>query len=107
MRIPVTLVGLHDERVFGAVSIVEVDDILDFPDYSPWIAGVIVGEEYRGQGLGLALMRGAEEKIRQLGLQKVYLWTNSRDEWYRAQGWIELHRQPFGRVEAVIMEKDF
>lgn len=104
IAIPVTLVGFEDEQIFGAVTIVDVDDIHDFPSYSPWIAAVIVGEAYRGKGLGRILMNIALAKVRLLGFKEVFLWTDSRDEWYRQQGWIELHRQKFSNVEAVIMK---
>ena len=102
-QIPVTLVGLDDGEVFGAVTIVAEDDIQDFPEYSPWIAGLIVGEQYRGRDLGLVLMDAALEKARLLGYQAIYLWTDSRSEWYRAQGWSEVCRMRYSKVEATIM----
>jgi GNAT superfamily N-acetyltransferase len=106
LEIPVTLVGLEDGMVFGGVTIVEVDDIHDFPNYSPWIAAVIVGKAFRGKSLGLVLMNAALAKVRPLGFEEVFLWTNSRDEWYRQRGWIEIHRRQIGKVKAVIMKKE-
>lgn len=103
VEIPVTLVGLEDGQVFGGVTIVEEDDIQDFPDYSPWIAGLIVGESYRGRDLGLVLMDAALTKARLLGYQEIFLWTDSRSEWYKAQGWTEICRMQYGKVEAAIM----
>lgn len=102
-EIPVTLVGLEDGQVFGSVTIVVEDDIQDFPDYSPWIAGLIVGESFRGRDLGLVLMDAALAKARLLGYQEIYLWTDSRSEWYKAQGWTEICRMQYSRVEAAIM----
>ena len=101
--IPMTLVGLDDDEVFGAVTIVAVDDIQDFPDYSPWVAGLIVGENYRGRDFGLVLMDAALTKARQLGYQEIFLWTDSRSEWYKAQGWTEICRMRYSEVEATIM----
>ena len=106
-EIPVTLVGLEDGRVFGGVTIVKVDDIQDFPDYSPWIAALIVGETYRGKNLGLTLMDAALAKVRKLGYSEAFLWTDSRKEWYVRQGWYEIHHMTFGKVEASIMRYEF
>lgn len=103
-EIPVTLVGLEDGRVFGGVTIVAIDDIHDFSDYSPWIGALIVGEAFRGKNLGLVLMNAALAKVRLLGFQEVFLWTDSRDEWYRQQNWVQIHCQQFGMVNAVIMK---
>ena len=103
MEIPLTLVGLDDAQVFGAVTVVEQDDIPDFPEYSPWIAGLIVAERYRGRNLGLVLMDAALTKARLLGYQEIFLWTDSRSEWYTAQGWIEICRRRYSQVEATIM----
>ena len=101
--IPVTLVGFDDRELFGAVTMVEVDDIQDFPQYSPWIAGLIVAEQYRGRDLGLVLMDAALTTCRRLGYEEVFLWTDSRAEWYRSQGWSEVDRIHYGLVEATIM----
>ncbi len=105
-EIPLTLVGLDDGQVFGAVTIVEEDDIQDFPEYSPWIAGLIVGERYRGRDLGLVLMDAALAKARLLGYREIYLWTDSRSAWYQAQGWTELGRMHYSQVEATIMRRE-
>jgi len=104
-EIPQTLVGFEDGHLFGGVTIVNIDDIKKFPNYGPWIAALIVEENFRGRNLGLALMNAALEKIQAMGCQEVFLWTDSRDKWYSRQGWNEIHRLPFGLVKAVVMKK--
>jgi GNAT superfamily N-acetyltransferase len=102
-QIPRTLIGFVDGHLFGAVTIVEVDDIKEFVDYRPWIAALIVHEDFRGQRLGLNLMAAALQEVKAMGLLEVFLWTDSQDKWYAEQGWNEIHRMPFGPVEAVVM----
>lgn len=104
LQIPLTIVGLEDGAVFGGVTIVEVDDIHDFPDYFPWIAALVVGETFRGRGLGSILLDAAIAKARQLGFHHVFLWTDSRNEWYGRHGWVEIHRLPLDTIEAVVMK---
>jgi GNAT superfamily N-acetyltransferase len=106
LEIPLTHVGFEGGQVVGAVTIVEIDDIPYFPDYSPWIAALIVGESFRGRDMGLVLMRSALAKVRRMGFKKAFLWTDSREKWYAGQGWEEIHRLQFGRLEAVVMKKD-
>ena len=103
--IPFTLVAFDQETLVGSVTIVDVDDIRDFPSYTPWIAGVIIQEAYRGMRIGRKLMEAALSEAKQMGFKEIYLWTDASAEWYRQQGWGEIHRLQLGQIEAVVMKK--
>jgi len=54
--LPVTFVGISDDGVLaGAIGIGSVDPP-DLQDRGPWVIGVIVAPELRGQGAGRAIL---------------------------------------------------
>lgn len=74
-RLPVCLVALADEQVLGVVNLVDNDDD-DHPEWHPWLAGMVVAEAWRGQGIGSALVRALLDHARRLGYPRVYFGTD-------------------------------
>ncbi len=62
-------------------------------DLSPWLAGLIVDEAYRGQGVGTALVKAVEAHATSVGVGKLYLYTWQARRFYEALGWIAV--EPF------------
>lgn len=74
-RLPLCLVALHDDTVLGTVNLVQSDDD-DHPEWSPWLAGMLVAQAWRGQGVGSALVGALLAEARRLGVARVYLGTD-------------------------------
>lgn len=74
-RLPLCLVALHQDAVVGAVNLVDSDDD-DHPEWTPWLAGMVVAESWRGQGVGSALVRALLQEARRLGVDRVYFGTD-------------------------------
>ena len=73
--VPLCLVALQGDEVVGAVNLVHSDDD-DHPEWSPWLAGMVVARPWRGRGVGSALVRRLLTEARGLGLQRVYFGTD-------------------------------
>ncbi|HYF29355.1 MAG TPA: GNAT family N-acetyltransferase [Candidatus Paceibacterota bacterium] len=58
-------------------------------DGEPWICGLYVPEEYRGQGVGRRLMETAENACRRHGFNHLYLDTAGARDYYLRLGWEE------------------
>ncbi|WP_246679131.1 GNAT family N-acetyltransferase [Mesorhizobium sp. B2-6-2] len=56
-------------------------------DFSPWLAGLIVEDGYRGSGVGTALVRTVEARAVSSGVGKLYLYTWQARGFYEALGW--------------------
>ncbi|WP_224543470.1 GNAT family N-acetyltransferase [Mesorhizobium sp. CA16] len=56
-------------------------------DFSPWLAGLIVEDGYRGSGVGTALVRTVEARAVSAGIGKLYLYTWQARGFYEALGW--------------------
>jgi GNAT superfamily N-acetyltransferase len=85
--LPFTLVVSQGSLFLGTVTVV-VSDLSERPQYSPWIAALWVEPEYRGRGLGEALMGEAESRVPRTVGETVYLCAKPHlRRYYRARGW--------------------
>lgn len=102
LKIPTTLLALDGERLLGSVSLLE-NDHDDIRAYSPWLASLYVREDQRGRGLGSTLVRRCEDMARQLGIERLYLYTAGQEAFYRKIGWVDVATVPMRRACATVM----
>lgn len=90
-RLPLSLIALHEGQLVGAVNLVESDDD-DHPEWGPWLAGMVVADAWRGQGIGSALVTSLLGHARRLGFVRVYFGTDGPGFYTRLGA--EHHEQP-------------
>ncbi|MEY2688709.1 MAG: hypothetical protein RL375_2907 [Pseudomonadota bacterium] len=73
--VPLCLVALHEGQPVGVVNLVENDDDVHV-DWTPWLAGLVVAEAWRGRGVGSALVTRLLHEARRLGIERVHLGTD-------------------------------
>lgn len=73
--VPLCLVALHDGQPVGVVNLVENDDE-QHTDWTPWLAGMVVAEAWRGRGVGSALVRQLLGEAQRIGIGRVYFGTD-------------------------------
>ncbi|TPI47112.1 GNAT family N-acetyltransferase [Mesorhizobium sp. B2-9-1] len=73
-------------RLIGSCLLVR-SEISSPHDFSPWLAGLIVEDGYRGSGVGTALVRTVEARAVSAGVGKLYLYTWQARGFYEALGW--------------------
>lgn len=88
-ELPLCLVALGGGRVRGVVNLVDNDDD-NHVDWHPWLAGMVVAEGWRGQGIGSALVLALLEHARRLGFARVYFGTDGPG-FYTRLGAVEHH----------------
>jgi predicted N-acetyltransferase YhbS len=54
---------------------------------TPWLAGLVVAENFRGRGIGVALVRAVEAHARAVGANRLHLYTWQARNFYAALGW--------------------
>jgi predicted N-acetyltransferase YhbS len=74
-RVPLCLVALHGGEPVGVVNLVDNDDA-QHVEWTPWLAGLVVVPEWRGRGVGTALVTALLQQARALGCPRVYLGTD-------------------------------
>jgi GNAT superfamily N-acetyltransferase len=104
-NIPLALVALEGETLVGTVCL-KNHDMDTRRDLSPWLAGLYVAEFYRGQGIGTALVKSIEQKAKEIGVPKVYLYTPSAQSFYLRIAWRFREGTEYHSTEVAIMEKE-
>lgn len=106
-QIPLTLVASLDSRPVGTATLLEHDAGTEqWPDFSPWLAGVYVVPGFRRCGVGSALVKAVECKAADLGVGRLYLSTVDRQEFYAGLGWQLIDRDPGKVVMSRELEAD-
>jgi len=91
-HIPLTLVATLDGRYVGQGSIIARDlDHRLYRDRGPWMGGLCVVREYRGNGIGKKLHFERLRMAAEMGIPELFLFTERRPyptvELYRRFGW--------------------
>jgi predicted N-acetyltransferase YhbS len=92
-RIPLCLVALHQSQPIAVVNLVEDDDERQ-PQWSPWLAGMVVAAEWRGRGVGSSLVRRLLVEASRLKFKSVYFGTDGPGFYTRLGAVEQAHPQP-------------
>lgn len=114
--LPCHLLLLIDDKVCGHCRLQPACENAD--GFSAAVTSVVVDQTRRGQGLGRALLRKAEEFAASLGFGYIYLWTHDAQPFYVATGYTECEKVALlrpslislgsaavGKLEALIAKK--
>ncbi|MGI2259009.1 GNAT family N-acetyltransferase [Shewanella sp. GXUN23E] len=100
--VPVTWVLLDGDRAVGSASILR-HDMTTNQQLSPWLANVYICPEYRGRGLGNQLITGVMQRAYKRGIERLYLFTEDQQAFYRRLGWRLLKQDVYEGAEVAIM----
>jgi predicted N-acetyltransferase YhbS len=90
--VPQCLVALAGDAVVGVVNLVHSDDD-DHPEWHPWLAGLVVAPDWRGRGVGSALVRAVLTRARALPVRRVYFGTDGPGFYTRLGAVVQLQRR--------------
>lgn len=93
-QIPLSLIAIEGTEVIGCISLKSEEDITR-PGLTPWIGGAYVREDWRGKGVGEAMITAVENLAYNLGYDELYLSAAGAEGFYSGLGW-----QVFERVQA-------
>jgi GNAT superfamily N-acetyltransferase len=99
------LIAMDGERLVGGAALAR-DDLAHRPDLGPWLACVFVSPEARGQGLAEQLIEGVCQEAKRRGFARLYLHTQSKQDYYAKRGWRVLERFRAWDNEHWLMERD-
>lgn len=86
-HLPVTFVA-HDAagEVVGAVGL-DTYDLDERHDTSPWVTGMIVRSDRRGEGIGRTLMQHLEQRAADRRIAEAWVGTDQAAGFYERCGW--------------------
>ena len=93
-------------EVVGAIALVDFDDVEEFRHLKPWVAAFIVGPDFRGRGIGSAMLEALEERARNFSIPKLYLWTEDQREFYAKRGYQLIEHRQYSEIAIDVMGKD-
>jgi predicted N-acetyltransferase YhbS len=102
--VPLTLVATEGEAVIGTVSLVPCD-METRPDLSPWLASLYVVPSSRRRGIGSALLDAATQVAKRLGLDSLFLFTDTSEALYAKHGWEKIESCVYRNREVVVMTR--
>lgn len=101
--VPLTLLALIDRQPVGTAGLVECD-METHHELSPWLSGVYVTPRWRRHGIGTTLVHAVIRRAADLGIQRLYLYTEVADAFYARLGWRALGKELYHDLPVVIME---
>ena len=102
--LPFALIALDGNKPVGMCSLQVNDGIR--PDLSPWLGDLCVDLTHQNQGIGKLLVRAAQEKIRSMGFEKLYLFIfeESLLVYYEKLGWKKIGQDFYEGNAVIVME---
>ena len=104
-ELPIAWLAHDGSRAIGTAAL-RKHDLPERVDLSPWLGGVYVAREFRGQGVASLLCRTVEERARQLGFRSLHLFTLDQQALYEHLGWRSIERTSWRTHSADIMTKE-
>lgn len=101
---PQTFVLLVDGTPVATASFV-AGDLASMPELTPWLAGLFVLPDARGQGHARRLIAQVEAAAQQAGYQEIWLYTGSAEGLYTRAGWEVVERLPHGASSLALMRR--
>mgnify|MGYP001035410033 CR=1 FL=1 len=86
-----SLVARIDAEAVGSILFVR-HELEPAHALTPWLAGLVVAENFRRQGIGAALVRAVETHARAVGTGRLHLYTWQARNFYAALGWQAVER---------------
>jgi GNAT superfamily N-acetyltransferase len=104
-QMPRTLILLVDGSPVGTASLV-AHDLDERPDLSPWLAGVFVEPDARGQGYAALLIAAVEKQARRAAIPRLWLYTKAAERIYARVGWRTVDTVEHGGKAFALMCRD-
>ena len=98
-------IALVEGEVVGAIALVDFDDVKEYRHLKPWVAAFIVDPERRGAGFGSAMLAALEERARNFGITRLYLWTEDKRAFYLSRGYALLEHRDYPEISIDVLIK--
>ena len=79
-------IALEDNEKIVGFCVFKIENLKKHAEYFPWLSDLMIFEKYRGKGYGKKLVELSEKILRDLGYDKIYVWTDQAPKFYKKLG---------------------
>jgi len=101
-KIPTTYVAIFNKIPVGTVLLVDMDLPTEV-SLTPWLGGVYVDKNFRNSGIAKLLVLHAMSQFHKFGINKIWLYTENMENFYRKLGWKTFKYSTFQEKKITIM----
>ena len=112
-EIPLAVIAFCDGVLCGTAAL-RPTSVTTHPDFTPWIAALLVSSEHRGRGVGARLVQEIEALAAGLGFKELYVGASAPDsderrggdpQFYLERGWELIDTVPYFVGDAAILRR--
>jgi len=100
--VPSAFCAVVEAQVVGVACLVACD-LETHPQFTPWLASVLVAPPFRGRGIGSALSERVADEAVLVGAHELYLFTFDRQSLYARLGWRHVEPIVYAGTPGTIM----
>ena len=101
-EIPTVVIAFTGGTLLGSAMLI-AHDMDTRMELSPWLAGVFVDPGRQCRGIGAALVQRVIHDAIVLGVQRLYLYTPSADQFYSRRGWLLVEHTRYRDTDVSVM----
>lgn len=88
--LPLCLVALNEAGGVLGTAALKSESVGSELAAGPWLAALLVGADYRGNGIATALVEAIEAEARRLGIEAIYTSTDAAAGIMARRGWLAI-----------------
>lgn len=104
-QLPITYIIQQNHTLWGSASLC-INDLESHSHLTPWLANVYTFAAYRKRGVGRSLVKQVILQAKNLGFDKLYLFTADKTAWYQKLDWQIIDHSSLNGIPIIIMEYD-
>ena len=85
-QLPIGIALVKKDKIIGFCTLRE-NRLKNYPEINPWICNVLVFKQFRGKGYAKMMLDFAGQKLKALGYNKIYVWTDQTPDFYKKLDW--------------------
>ena len=76
----------NNDNIMVGFCVLKYENLKKYPELYPWISDLLIFEKYRKHGYGTYLINYSIKIYKELGYNKVYIWTDQVPNYYKKLG---------------------
>lgn len=80
-------VALEDNGEIIGFCTLRENRLINHLNINPWLCNLMIFDKFKGKGYAKMMIDFASTKLKELGYDKIYVWTDQAPDFFRKLGW--------------------